>query len=297
MSMKLIGITIRTMAISPYRVCRGAYWNLRARFSFSRKNITKSPAAEDTIISVTSYPARIRSLYLTVQSLLWQKTSPTKICITLSTKEFPGGLQSLPKNLVKQVSQHSLIEIIWTEDNFRSYKKLMPVHEKYPELAIVTVDDDVIYPPNFMDCLLESSKRFPGAIVGTRGVYIGVRNRKVTPYSTWLEADEGKPSHRILLTGRGGILYPPNSLDALAYNVELADSICRDADDIWFKIMAYRAGTKNVKVRLVDELPSRARTQKASLYRHNVFERENDRKIEKLFNEFSIIPEELHSEE
>ena len=45
------------------------------------------------------------------------------------------------------------------------------------------------------------------------------------------------------LTGGGGTLYPPNSLDKEVLNVDVFKSICEFADDVWFNAMAKKKGT------------------------------------------------------
>ena len=55
---------------------------------------------------------------------------------------FPQREENLPRDLLKLRSFGLTID--WCE-NLRSYKKLIPAIEKYPDDIIVTADDDVFY--------------------------------------------------------------------------------------------------------------------------------------------------------
>lgn len=54
------------------------------------------------------------------------------------------------------------------------------------------------------------------------------------------------------LTGVGGVLYPPDSLDEEVMNEEVFLDICKYADDVWFYAMALKKGTLVNKVRTRD---------------------------------------------
>ena len=49
------------------------------------------------------------------------------------------------------------------------------------------------------------------------------------------------------LTGVGGVLYPPHSLDNEVFNEKVFLDICKYADDVWFTAMALKAGTPIIK--------------------------------------------------
>lgn len=53
------------------------------------------------IISLTSFPARISTLHITISSLLCQTKKPNMIILQLSEDEFPNKENDLPENLLK----------------------------------------------------------------------------------------------------------------------------------------------------------------------------------------------------
>ena len=52
------------------------------------------------IISLTSYPARIDTVHLTIRSILRQTVQADKILLWLSIEEFPNKYADLPQNLL-----------------------------------------------------------------------------------------------------------------------------------------------------------------------------------------------------
>ncbi|WP_416861963.1 hypothetical protein, partial [Helicobacter ganmani] len=103
------------------------------------------------IASLTSYPLRIPTLHYTLYSLLTQTLKPHKLILWLSKEEFPNKEQDLPSSVL-DFTNHGL-EIKWCEKNIKSYKKLIPTLQDYLNAIIVTCDDDVIYPKNWLSKL------------------------------------------------------------------------------------------------------------------------------------------------
>ena len=194
----------------------------------------------ECVVSLTSFPPRIKNAYLTVLSLLFQSRAPERIILTLSLQEFPRRVRSLPMTLrLVMMARPTMISVIWVETNDRSYKKLVPAVGLFPNLDLVTVDDDVLYPRDWLASLLEGSRRFPGMPVGTRGFRIPDDFCGDTPdYATWRRISKTESSPWVFLTGRGGILYPPGSLSTDVLNIGRALELCPCSDDLWFKTMS-----------------------------------------------------------
>ncbi|WBM79379.1 hypothetical protein KIV56_13365 [Cryobacterium breve] len=250
-----------------------------------------SPDGSYRIVSLTTYPARIRSVHLTLRSILKQSLSADSIYLVLSSLEFPGGEPDLPKTLRRLVlASKGRITIQYTPDNKRSFKKLLPVLEVHPGATVITADDDVLYRRSWMKELDSAGKQFPGSVVGTRGTLIGCSGETALPYTEWRPAPVDRPSHQIFLTGRGGILYPPGSLDERVFEWETASSLCASADDIWFKAMASLAGAPAVKIDTGREYPSNGATQGTALWRSNVSRNENDAAFKAVVDHFNLWP-------
>ena len=113
------------------------------------------------IISITSWKARISTVGITIYSLL--KNCPGyKILLTLSLAEFPNGMKDMPADITLLANTNA-IEIAWTPDNPREYKKLK-AFELYPEYPCVFVDDDIFYTKNFVKELFDLHKQSPTTV-------------------------------------------------------------------------------------------------------------------------------------
>jgi len=193
------------------------------------------------IVSMTSFPARINNVWITVESIFQQDYKPWKVVLVLAESEFPGRI--IPKSLELQVRRG--LEIIWTSQNTRSYKKLLPTRKAYPDAKIITVDDDIIYESWRISGLLAAEKNHPNAIIGYRGWEIYGDDEELKPYVTWPSANKKTKENKVLLTGVGGIFYPPHVLnESILFDIDTALELAPTADDIWFWAVAVLSGVK-----------------------------------------------------
>lgn len=244
-----------------------AFFWVRRPLSSSRARF--SADGVELIVSLTTYPARVSSVAVTLRSLLMQSQEIERIILVLSEQEFPEGATGLPRPL-QRLTRSAKVELLFTPDNTRSFKKLLPVARANPDAIIITADDDVIYTRNWAKNLMDAHRKFPAVVVGTRGSRIVVNERSAEPYGSWAACVPDVPSHQVFLTGRGGILYPPHGLSPEVQNWAVASRLCSSTDDIWFKAMATLAGTKAVAIDVGRDYPSSGATQHGALYTTNV---------------------------
>lgn len=242
------------------------------------------PVAAGVVVSLTTFPARVNSVWIAVESILRQSVLPERVVIVLAADEFEGI--ALPSRLTRS----GRVELLWVKRNTRSYKKYIPVRRKYPDAVIVTADDDVMYPPSWLSDLLNEHKASPSHIIGTRGAEILIDEwGRPGPYQDWPGASRTTPSDLVFLKGDGGILYPPRSLPALALDEDLALRLCPTTDDVWFRIMALLQGTP-VR-RSIDgpiDFPVIRRSQKVTLRRTNVAGGGNDAQLRAALAHFGL---------
>ncbi len=247
------------------------------------------------IVSLTSFPERINEIKYTLFSLLTQSLKPDAVILWLAPEQFPRREQDLPHAVLK-LRRNGLI-INWCQD-WRSYKKLVPTLLEYPEATIVTADDDIYYPPIWLERLVEAQKAEPRAIHGHRGhrLRLGADNMPL-PYKKWQHRiSGGKPSFYNFLTGAGGILYPPHSLAPDAVNTDLFQALAPNADDIWFWTAALLAGTpvnvvKNNLKQLIYVNPERELklNNELTLAKLNTVAGQNDRQLQNIFAHYPQI--------
>jgi len=102
------------------------------------------------ICTITSWRARINIVANTIRSLFANTFVPDKIVLNLSATEFPERDKELPQDLIN-LAIHSPLEIYWVEGNSKAFKKLIPTLDKYRDAIVMTTDDDIIYPRDFLE--------------------------------------------------------------------------------------------------------------------------------------------------
>ncbi len=242
----------------------------------------------DIIVSLTTYGRRIRSVYMAIESIMEQTMKPNRIILWLD-HSFEG--KRLPESLNKLCKRG--LEIAYCKD-IRSYKKLVPALSKYPDDAIITVDDDALYDVNMLENLIVPYLDNPDAIYCNRMhkmTFDG--NGKLAPYNKWKGACHEKGlSNLYFPTGVGGILYPPHSLDEEVSNEKVFMDICMHADDVWFKAMALKKGTPVCHVETIhpngnDYIENEA-VQDTALWLLNLRQSANDKQIDDVFTKYDL---------
>ena len=190
------------------------------------------------VFSLTTYPARTATVHLVIESLLMQNCKPDALVLWLAREQYPGGEADLPESLTRL--KRFGLDIRWCSD-MRSYKKLVPTLREFPGAAVITADDDIYYGPHWAEKLYRAYLENPEAVHchrvtkfykdggqwrASRGGY------DVYPFLTFLH----------LLTGGSGALYPPAPLPPETVDESLFMEIAPTNDDIWFWLMAARAG-------------------------------------------------------
>lgn len=204
---------------------------------------------QQVVISMTSFPAAIAYAERAVRSLLRGSVQPDKIVLYLTFEQF--GSAGLPEGLVKLSESNPIFEIRNYDRDIRSYRKLIPALNDFPEAVIVTVDDDVNYHPNMLRDLLRLHDQLPNAVIAHRAKRI----RPGKPYKRWMKyrwyhflTRRIHIDFHNLQTGVGGVLYPPHSLSEDMLSPDLFTSLAPTTDDIWFWAAAVRKGVPVVPV-------------------------------------------------
>lgn len=242
----------------------------------------------NVIVSLTTYPKRFDSLELCLRSLTLQNEKPDKIIVYLGSDSVGVALP----DKIKAYERFGLEFRIDAEHNFRSHKKYYYAMKEFPNAIVVTADDDIIYPENWLSSLLDSYKKYPNAI-SARRVHLIRRETDGTlkPYNCWIDQYRKLkvPNHALIATGNAGILYPPKCLDERVFDANTFCEICFEADDIWLKCMALLKGTKVVWVPNWEvDLPEVEVKGETGLANTNVWENQNDRFLENVIEKFGI---------
>lgn len=198
----------------------------------------------ELIISLTSYPARFRTLHLTLACLLDQTVRPARVILWIAHDD----RVLLPRRIARLDGRG--LEIRTCAD-LRSYKKLIPALEAFPDAFIATADDDTYYPSGWLEKLVAGAD---GSTIACHRAHRLVLDEddKLAPYLDWdfdvQDSKARKKSIDLVPTGVGGVLYPPHSLHPMVTDRALFQALCPDGDDLWFYWCARMAGTGCRKV-------------------------------------------------
>lgn len=237
---------------------------------------------EGVIVSLTSYPARLKNLYFVIRSLLKQKVVAEKIILYLGTDTKDSDIPSKLKKLTKYN-----FEIRTGYEDLKPHKKYFFAMQEFPNHTIITVDDDLIYDRNLVNDLVECAKKNPACVCARRvNLITKNENGELNPYSKWKWEYKKltEPSHALLATGCGGVLYPPKCLPEEVFDTTAIKENCLNTDDIWLKFMELKNDVKVVfsNNKVVHPLTLR-HTQKSGLLKTNTAgENRNDINIAKM---------------
>ena len=241
------------------------------------------------VVSMTSYPARIESAWIAIESILRQSVTPERFVLVLSKEEFPD--KKVPRSIARLTGRG--LEILWVDHNGRSFDKLLPVIEAFPDTAIITTDDDKIFPPTLLERLYSDHLRSPDSVVGARGwsIRLAGRDDEVHYGQDWVRAVAGERGMHLLMPGGNGCLYPPASLDQTVLDMALALRLCPTADDIWFWASIQRTKTNSVCLGLPPHRPVSQQKDTSAL--SDVNEEQNDHQFQAVINHFGLTVQAL----
>lgn len=225
-----------------YSITSIANFILPFYFKITQKNknyrlIDKQQEGERIIVSLTSYPVRIPSLWKVIECLFRQTIKPDKIVLYLTEKQV-GNIENLPNNLLKLRERG--LEIRLCKEEIRSHTKYFQAFQDFPNDIIITIDDDLFYRSDLIENHIRWHKKYPNTIITNWAKEI----LQTTPlYREWPDVKHPSISTRYLLLGVGSVLYPPNCMYKDVFNVEMIKKLCLTADDIWLSCMALLAKT------------------------------------------------------
>lgn len=209
---------------------------------FSEIGVNQEKRGDSIIVSLTSFPERMDDIHFCLYSLLTQTFKPDKVVLWLANEQFPNKEEDIPEDVLKL--KDNGLEINWCED-IKSYKKLIPALRKYPNDFIVTVDDDIYYPENWLEKMWNTYLDYPNTIISSRSREILKYSDYIEKYDKWMVNDDfKKPSYFNFPTGAGGTMYFPNSLSNRVFDEKYFMKLCPSGDDIWFWAMAILNNTK-----------------------------------------------------
>ena len=236
--------------------------NLRNRFGRGRV-----PQTGDVVISLTSHGARLKKVYLTLESLA-RGYVRVPIILWLDPEDFGGPYPSSLQRLIDRG-----VQVRCSDGHYGPHTKYW---NQFREVAgtgtrVITVDDDIIYPEWLVEKLLVVGQYRFDTVVAYRAHRIELRDGRIRPYAKWSKAISSSASILHFATGVSGVLYPASFISFVAAHGGDFAEHAPNADDVWLHLMELRSGHQVRQVfaqpRNFAVIPS---TQLTSLVQHNL---------------------------
>ncbi len=243
------------------------------------------------IVSVTSFGEKMNNLLPKVLFSLREQTfQDFKICLTLNKEDYDNITNVYLQTLIEEKE----IDLIIADKHYKPHLKYFYTMQKYKDLPIVTIDDDIHLPKTAFLELYNTWLKNPDCVCGRqvfemRGLGYGVTGSRT------IVKDE-KPSHRFCAEGFASILYPPNCFGEFYNDNEelkkIEELLCDD--DIYLKGLEIRKGikVKNTQPKtqmFISVLDSNNEFEKFSLHKQFNNEKQRAANFEKIANELHSI--------
>lgn len=242
---------------------------------------------EKVVVSLTSFPLRFDKIHICLKSLLLQKVKPDRIIVYLGSD---SSRDQFTKEML-DLERYGVEYRIDSERNLKAHKKYFYAMQDFPNDIIVTADDDLYYPSNWLSSLLKTYKKYPNAISARRVHLMRQKDGSLLPYNMWKDQCRSvlEPSFSLLATGGSGKLYPPHCLNECTFDDKSFKELCFDADDIWLKCMEIVSGIPVVWAKNweVDQLGVGS-NEKGALSKQNVDCSHNDVCLKNVVNFYNI---------
>ncbi|MBW1790075.1 MAG: glycosyltransferase family 2 protein [Deltaproteobacteria bacterium] len=261
------------------------FYRIRSKTG-SKIGVLENKREVPLIVSLTTIPSRINKVHLCIESILRQSLKPDRIILWISEKidrdKIPVELEHLTKRG---------LQIRCCRD-IGPYTKIFYTLQEHIGHIVVTADDDLFYPKNWLKKLYQAYRKEPEYIHCHRAHLMTWRSDgELKRYSDWVPGAPGitGPSLSLFPTGNGGILYPPGSLHKEVFNESEFMKLCPTADDIWLKAMALLNSVPCKKVaphtRPFFRIP---KSQSVSLMSQNIKQGKNDTQIRNVFERYEL---------
>jgi len=203
-------------------------------------------------VTLTVISPRIETLPAVLDSLRAQSVRPARVHLHLSHEPhlLDEGLSS-DHPVIQRLEGDGWLQLHWVP-NLGPYRKIVPFLNARGYGAdgadanglFITVDDDTLYPPRFVEYLLRHHERHQ-CVVAHRGrrIRLNLEGISYPPFKPYAEWHDGLREPRLanLPTGQSGVLYKrswfPKNLE-----LEAALAIAPTHDDLWLRWLTAKEG-------------------------------------------------------
>lgn len=252
--------------------------NLRSRLSR-----TSVVGDAPVVVCLTSYAHRLEVVHLAIESIARSGPRPQRFILWVARDDMDRAQTDGLRRLMSRG-----LEILPTDD-LGPHKKNYPYARAHAGsgLAMVTADDDILYPRGWLAGLVDAHCKQPENFIAYRAHEVQVDGAVLTPYATWSAATSSS-GPRTFVTGGAGAVFPSGLMRAMAAAGETFMETCPRADDVWINVQALRSGTRTTLVpNALSALGLPGVQQRGALHEDNVHGG-NDAQIEATYTEADV---------
>lgn len=250
------------------------------------------PKEFDAIISFATYGKRINSplIYRFLDSLVHQDCNIRhRIVANIWKRDYDEAPEKF-----KQYLRDNNIEVLTSDFNWKPHLKYVMSMQKYKDVPVVTVDDDMVYRKDMLQLLHAEHKKNPGTIICGHAKRIDWDSEGNTnKYTSWPNfQDSSCPRDDILPVGVGGVLYPPEFCKLIddCTTKKIMEMGVLDRDDfflhhlaimnsIWAKVVKTPYPYNRYFGVLVETPIEELSSNETALWRDNLYNRKNNDSI------------------
>lgn len=210
--------------------------------TYSYDVILKKTERIPVVVNMTTWTKRDWCLPIMLTNFKKQTLVPDKIILWLSEEEY--NKEKLPKHILKCLSEGLLTDIMWVKKNTYCHKR----HECFKyfnDCFNVIVDDDILYPNNYLSEIVNSAKKHMNTI--TCYCANSIEYNGVKPI-----IKHGVVGESIYNNFMGGCCcFPPNTYPLESFEYEtLRDKYVPKCDESWMRAFFIK---KHMKINIVKD--------------------------------------------
>ena len=227
----------------------------------------QSTGQEKVVASLTTIPSRLEFLHVSLESIFNQTVMPEKVILYIGDDV---DLDQIPDTV--KVYQDKGLFIEKRPGNLRSHKKYYYACQEYPDHAVITFDDDWIYPPTMVASLIETYRKYPDC-VSSNWVMEMKRNEdgQLLSFQKWgfFGGKAIPPSLKLRALSGSGMILPPSILPQIAFDADTFMELSPTCDESWLKIIETINGIHTAGVKIEGYIKEIAEQNKNTLWSVN----------------------------
>jgi hypothetical protein len=190
-------------------------------------------------VSLTTIPSRIGRIGRVLNSLIDQTCPADEIVLAVPDR---SRRENVEYDIPNGIATSDAITILRCNDAGPATKLLPAIErEQDPKALLVAVDDDTVYPPEFLETLLTWHRRYPDHTLGYRGWRVPKTMRwEDAPFVYGTEIRSPEPVD--VVTGVWGLAVQPRFFDGSVFDASSAPPEAFFVDDVWFNGNLARRG-------------------------------------------------------